>query len=76
MAGTFALRRPHGAPKRWSAGAAAGRAATKAATKAALREMQPRDADRFLDIVVMISVALFMLLATGVGVLVLQHSMR
>ena len=71
MAGTFALRRPHGAPGRWSAGAAAG----KAATKAALREMQPRDADRFLDIVVMISVALFMLLFTGVGILVLQHSM-
>ncbi len=40
------------------------------------RELRPRDADRFLDAVIMISVALFMLLFTGVGLLVLQNSLR
>jgi hypothetical protein len=38
--------------------------------------MEPRQADRFLDIVIMISVALFLLLFTGVGILVLQHTTR
>jgi len=38
--------------------------------------MPARDADRFLDVVVMISVAMFMLLFTGVGILVLQHSLH
>jgi hypothetical protein len=68
VAGTFAVRRTRGAPRRWSAGAAA--------TKAAWREMAPHEADRFLDIVVMISVALILLLATGVGILVLQSATR
>ncbi|HYU04903.1 MAG TPA: hypothetical protein VEL02_13750 [Jatrophihabitantaceae bacterium] len=35
-----------------------------------------RDYDRMLDIVIMISVVVFLLLAAGVGVLVLQNSLR
>jgi hypothetical protein len=66
VAGTFALRKVHGASERPSAGAAV--------AGAAWRRMEPREADRFLDIVIMISVALFMLLFTGVGILVLQHT--
>lgn len=66
MAGTFALRRVHGAPRRSNLGVAV--------ASAAWRRMEPRDADRFLDIVIMISVALLMLLFTGVGILVLQHT--
>lgn len=68
MAGTFALRRVHGAPKRTNVGAAV--------ATAAWRRMEPRQADRFLDIVIMMSVAMFMLLFTGVGILVLQHTTR
>jgi hypothetical protein len=66
VAGTFALRRVRGAPKRGNVGVAV--------TAAAWRRMDARDADRFLDVVVMISVALFLLLFTGVGILVLQHT--
>ena len=66
MAGTFALRRVRGAPRRSSLGVAV--------ASAAWRRMEPRDADRFLDIVIMISVALLMLLFTGVGILMLQHT--
>jgi hypothetical protein len=36
----------------------------------------PRNPDQFLDVVIMISVALFMLLFIGVGILVLQNSLR
>jgi hypothetical protein len=68
VAGTFALRRTRGAPRQWRVGAAAGRLAW--------RELPPADADRFLDVVIMISVALFMLLFTGVGILVLQNSVH
>jgi hypothetical protein len=35
-----------------------------------------RDYDHMLDIVVMLSVVVFILLAAGVGVLVLQNSLR
>lgn len=66
MAGTFVLRRAPGTPKRSSVGVAV--------ASAAWRRMEPRTADRFLDIVIMISVALFLLLFTGVGILVLQHT--
>ena len=68
MAGTFALRRTRGAPRQWRVGAAA--------SSVVWRELPPADADRFMDVVVMISVALFMLLFTGVGILVLQHTAR
>lgn len=69
MAGTFALRKGvRGAPKRHHSGVAV--------ATAAWRRMEPREADRFLDIVIMISVALFMLLFTGVGILALQYSAR
>ena len=71
MAGSFALRRTRGASRRWHVGAA-----SRNATRAAVRKMPARDADRFLDVVVMISVAMFMLLFTGVGILVLQHSLH
>ena len=71
MAGTFALRRTRGASRRWHVGAA-----SRAASKATVRKMPARDADRFLDVVVMISVALLMLLFTGIGILVLQHSLH
>jgi len=67
VAGTFALRRTHGATRRSRHHAASG---------VVRRELRPRDADRFLDAVIMISVALFMLLFTGVGLLVLQNSLR
>jgi hypothetical protein len=40
------------------------------------RARNPRNPDQFLDIVIMISVALFMLLFIGVGILVLQNSLR
>lgn len=35
-----------------------------------------RDADFYLDVVIMLSVVMFMLLATGVGVLALQTALR
>ena len=71
MAGSFALRRTRGASRRWHVGAA-----SRVATRATISKLPARDADRFLDVVVMISVAMFMLLFTGVGILVLQHSLH
>jgi hypothetical protein len=67
VAGTFAFRRTRRVPRRSKAGAA---------RSVVRREPQPRNPDHFLDIVIMISVALFMLLFTGVGILVLQNSLR
>jgi hypothetical protein len=68
VAGTFALRRTVGATRR-------GRIRLAAAIPARPR-VEPEDSDRFVDIVVMISVVLFMLLFAGVGILVLQDSLH
>lgn len=70
MAGTFAARRLRRTPRKWKADAA------RTVARREPRQRNPRNPDRFLDIVIMISVALFMLLFTGVGILVLQHSLR
>jgi hypothetical protein len=70
VAGTFAARRTHRAPRRGEARAA------RSAVRGEPRARNPRNPDQFLDIVIMISVALFMLLFIGVGILVLQNSLR
>lgn len=41
-----------------------------------VRRPLPHETDRFFDVIVMISVALLLLLFTGVGILVLQNSLH
>ena len=72
MAGTFAARRTHGASRRARAGAAANAGVYRKRPT----EPKRRADDRFFDVVVLICVVLFMLLATGVGILALQSSLH
>lgn len=53
----------------------AGSFAARRSRSAVDRDVQ-RDYDRMLDIVIMLSVVVFLLLAAGVGILVLQNSLH
>ncbi len=70
MAGTFTAWRVRRAPARRMPSAPARRM-----ERAPARRTE-RDADFFLDVVIMLSVVMFMLLASGVGVLALQTALR
>ena len=70
MAGTFTAWRVRRAPARRMPSAPARRI-----ERAPARRTE-RDADFFLDVVIMLSVVMFMLLASGVGVLALQTALR
>ena len=70
MAGTFTAWRVRRAPARRMPSAPARRM-----ERAPARRTE-RDADFFLDVVIMLSVVMFMLLASGVGVLALQIALR
>ena len=70
MAGTFTAWRVRRAPARRMPSAPARRV-----QRAPARRTE-RDADFFLDVVIMLSVVMFMLLASGVGVLALQTALR
>ena len=70
MAGTFTAWRVRRAPAR-----SVPRASARRMERAPARRTE-RDADFYLDVVIMLSVVMFMLLATGVGVLALQTALR